>query len=173
MTANTMGTIVGLVVGLIITAILITIFNKDGKLKTEYDERQKIVRGRAYKYGFYGMVIANAIMLLIFTSDVDLSVLGMAQYFIPILVGVVVQVTYCIFNDGYVGLNTNMTRFILIMAGVAAFNLFVGLGAQADGEISENGVLQGPFCNLLCAALFLIMAIELIIKKIMDGKTGE
>lgn len=84
MTADTFGVIMGLATGLIITAILMTFFNKDGRLKTQYDERQKSVRGRAYKYGFYGIVITNAILLIIATADIDLRILGMAQHFIPI-----------------------------------------------------------------------------------------
>ena len=47
------GMTVGLIVGLILAVILLKFGNTNRKFKTEYDERQKEIRGMAYTYGFY------------------------------------------------------------------------------------------------------------------------
>ena len=102
---------VGILVGLLIVVIVMKFINRDNNVKTEYDERQKVVRGRSYMYAFYGIVIANAIMLVVRTYDVEIiRMLGLNAFFIPILVGIVVQVSHAIFNDSYMGLNNNMNR---------------------------------------------------------------
>ena len=170
MTAYSLGVAVGIVVGLILTVIVLKLVNKDGRFKTKYDERQKAVRGTAYMYGFFATIIANAVLMVLKLSDYDVTKLGFSLNFIPILVGIIVQVTYCVFNDGYVGLNTNMPRFMIFMTLISAFNLFIGIMAAIHGELIEDGVYQGPFVNLLVGSLFIVLAIELLIKKVIDGK---
>ena len=159
-----LGVLVGVLVGLLMKAI-----NRDGKIKTEYDERQKEARGKGYMYGFWAIIIANA-LLFTFSNSFDMTVLGSTVYFIPILVGVIVQVTYCIFKDAYIGLNNNMTRFVIIMSIVTVFNLFVGVKAYLDGELIKQGTVSSAFVNVLCGGIFLILTIELGIKKILDSR---
>jgi hypothetical protein len=169
MKAYTLGILVGIVFGLILTVLFLKAINKDGKMKTKYDERQKEARGKAYMYGFYGVVLTNALFLVL-SSSYDLGILGLSLYFIPIFVGVIVQVTYSIFHDAYVGLNNNMTRFIVGMTFISAFNIFIGVMAYIHGELFVRNTLQGPFVNLLCGGIFLILVVELGIKKICDSK---
>lgn len=168
MSYYTMGILLGIVLGLILTVLLLKTINRDGKMKTEYDERQKEARGRGYMFGFYAIVLTNALFLVLSTSF-DLSNLGASLYFIPIVIGIIVQATYCVFHDAYVGLNNNMTRFFVGMTLITAFNLFVGIKAFIDGEIVIDGKLQEPFINLLCGGIFLVLAVEFGVKKLIDG----
>lgn len=164
-----LGVLVGVLVGLLLVVVFMKAINRDGKIKTEYDERQKEARGKGYMYGFWAIIIANA-LLFTFSNSFDMTVLGTTVYFIPILVGVIVQVTYCIFKDAYIGLNNNMTRFVIIMSIVTVFNLFVGVKAYLDGELIKQGTVSSAFVNVLCGGIFLILTIELGIKKILDSR---
>ena len=164
-----LGVLVGVLVGLLLGVVFMKAINRDGKIKTEYDERQKEARGKGYMYGFWAIIIANA-LLFTFSNSFDMTVLGSTVYFMPILVGVIVQVTYCIFKDAYVGLNNNMTRFVIIMSIVTVFNLFVGVKAYLDGELIKQGTVSSAFVNVLCGGIFLILTIELGIKKILDSR---
>ena len=160
----------GLIIGIILAIIIIKMFNKDGKAITKYDERQKVVRGEAYKYGFFSILITCGILMVLNTQEGILNVLGDTLFFIPIIIGVIVQVTYSIFKDGYVGLNTNMKRFIIFMTLIGLLNLGLGILWIVKGEILVNGVLQSGALNLMCAFMFAVIAIELIIKSIIDKK---
>ena len=160
----------GLIIGIIFAIIIIKMFNKDGKAVTKYDERQKVVRGEAYKYGFFSILITCGILMVLNTQEGILNVLGDTLFFIPIIIGVIVQVTYSIFKDGYVGLNTNMKRFIIFMTLIGLLNLGLGILWIVKGEILVNGVLQSGALNLMCAFMFAVIAIELIIKSIIDKK---
>lgn len=164
-----LGVLVGVLVELLLVVVFMKAINRDGKIKTEYDERQKEARGKGYMYGFWAIIIANA-LLCTFSNSFDMTVLGSTVYFIPILVGVIVQVTYCIFKDAYIGLNNNMTRFVIIMSIVTVFNLFVGVKAYLDGELIKQGTVSSAFVNVLCGGIFLILTIELGIKKILDSR---
>ncbi len=46
------GYAIGIVVGIVVTLFLIRIWNKDGRMKTRYDEMQEKIRGKSYMYGF-------------------------------------------------------------------------------------------------------------------------
>lgn len=164
-----LGVLVGVLVELLLVVVFMKAINRDGKIKTEYDERQKEARGKGYMYGFWAIIIANA-LLFTFSNSFDMTVLGSTVYFMPILVGMIVQVTYCIFKDAYIGLNNNMTRFVIIMSIVTVFNLFVGVKAYLDGELIKQGTVSSAFVNVLCGGIFLILTIELGIKKILDSR---
>ncbi len=172
MNFRSLGFIIGIIVGIILVIVLLKAINRDGKMKTKYDERQLRVRGEAYKFGFFAAVFANALLLVLSTTDYGVRIFGYTVFFIPILVGIIVQISYCIFKDGYVGLNTNMPRFMISMAFISAFNFFIAIMAMVRGGFIEDGVLQAPFLNLLCGILFIVLAAEIGIKMIMDQK-GE
>ena len=163
---------IGFVVGIIIAFICLTKLNNDGKSKTKYDERQKAVRGDAYRYAFFATIIACFVVMLLSTIDGLLNIFGKEVYCIPIFVGLLVQISYAIFNDGYVGLNTNMKRFIIFMILITLVNILVPVRFMVEGEFIKDGVIQTGFANLLCAGLFIILIIELLIKKLID-KRGE
>ena len=65
MNARSAGLAIGLFVGLIICVVIFKYWNKDGKIKTQYDEMQELVRGRAYKYAFWTLVAFEAIMCIL------------------------------------------------------------------------------------------------------------
>ena len=172
MSAITLAWLIGIVVGIILVLIILMFVNKDGRLKTKYDERQLLVRGKAYKYGFFACLISNAVFMFFMTGDFGFEVFGYSIFFFPILIGVTVQVTYCIFKDGYVGLNTNMTRFIIIIAVIGVLNFALFFRSLFAGDLIINGRMQGPFLNLLCGLLLIIVAVELFIKKLLDAREG-
>ena len=51
------GFVIGIVIGLIACVVLFKISNTNHKSKTEYDERQQVIRGKAYRYAFYVLAV--------------------------------------------------------------------------------------------------------------------
>ena len=143
--------------------------NKDNKVKTKYDERQLKIRGDAYKYGFYATMITNGLLLALAASGLE-KFLGMNVYFIPVFVGIVAHITYSVFKDAYFGMNNKRKNYLIFMAFVGLINFAVAIIATVNGELISDGALQAPFLNYLCGSLFVILAIELIIKNLIDKK---
>ena len=164
------GIATGIAIGLIIVVVIMKFINKDGKFKTSYDERQKVIRGNAYKYGFYAMMIVLALELVIGTSITNIHNLGITEYFMPILVGAVIQVSYSIFNDGYEGLNTNMTKYVVVMVVVAGINFLGGTASIMESGLFINGLLNDSFINIMCGILCLIVFVELLVKRAIDNR---
>ena len=173
MMGRAVGTAVGIFVGLIICILVYKAMNKDGKMKTKYDEMQILVRGKAYQYAFWTVMGLEAAMLVLDSGNIQLPWEEYLTHVIIILISVLVQVSYCIWNDGYVGLNTNMGRFGVFSVCISLFNFLIAGGAIFDGEMIVNGRLQTPFINLLCGILFIVVGIEIFLKKIADQKVKE
>nr|MCR4806342.1 hypothetical protein [Lachnospiraceae bacterium] len=68
------GFVAGLMVGLVLVVIFYKIANTDKKIKTEYDERQQRIRGKAYKYGFYTMILYHVLMMGLYLCDITIPV---------------------------------------------------------------------------------------------------
>ena len=159
------GVAVGIVFGLILAIALIMIANKNRKIKTEYDERQLRVRGDAYRYAFYTVVIWEVFLFILACDEIRLPIPEYVLHFAGILAGVIVLSSYCIWKDAYWGLNNNRKRYGIILVVAALLNalpVFFGLKG-ADG-------FDFPYVNLLTCIMLLAVGVELLIKHMLDQR---
>ena len=168
--AQATGLLIGVILGLIIAAFLIRYMNRDRKWKTEYDEMQQRARGKAFCYAFYTVMILEAILIFVDLFGIRLPMTAAVTHFTLIVIGIVVLACYCIWHDAYVGLNTNMKRYTIIVVVAGAINLLAGIMAIANGTIWMNGQLQTPFINLLCAFMLIAIGVVMTAKKAADER---
>lgn len=166
---RSIGLAVGVAVGLIIALILLRYMNKDHKVKAEYDEMQKNIRNKGYMYGFYTVVIFEALMCLV-PSFVRIPAEPIVIHFVPIFLGITVHASYCIWKGAYIGLNTNMTRYLIVAVIASAINFLGFFMAWKNGSLIVDGVLQAPFVNLLCALMFAVLGIVGLLRKAADSR---
>ena len=166
--ARMTGAAVGVAVGLVICVLVFRWFNKDKSILTKYDEMQEKVRGKAYMYGFFAMLICEALLALLAMGDVKLPADGPLVHFSVIFIGVMVQASYSIWNNAYKGMNTNVNRFAVFCVIISLFNFVPAIVAIASGNMLVDGQLQFPFINLLCGMMFIIIGLEILIKRIVD-----
>ena len=169
---RSVGLAVGVLVGLVIAVILLRDMNRDHKVRTEYDEMQKAIRNRGYMYAFYTVIIFEALMCLI-PSFVRIPAEPIIIHFLPIFFGITVQASYCIWNKAYVGLNTNMQRYLIVAVIASAINFLAFFMAWKNGSLIVDGVLQAPFVNLLCAVMFAVLGIVGLLRKAADNRETE
>lgn len=163
-TGRAFGILVGIIVGLALVAVLLRYMNTDHKMKTQYDEMQQNIRNKGYKYGFYTLLIAEALLCVV-TTAFTIPAEGIVIHFVPIFLGVVVQSSYSIWNGAEVGLNTNMKRYIIIAVIASLINFLAFFMAWRSGSLFSDGVLQAPFVNLLCALMFGILGVVGLVRK--------
>lgn len=159
----------GTVVGIAIAVVAIGAMNKDKKVRTKYDERQKIARGKSYTWGFYAAIATAAIFTFLSTLDL-MKFFGNYAYFTIIIAGVTVQAAHAILHDAYVGLNTNLKSYMIFMAIIGLINGTSAVSGIISGAMLEDGVLQMPFMNLLCAVMFVMLAVAMGVKHLIDKK---
>ena len=157
------GITIGILIGLILAVALILIANNNRKFKTEYDERQLRVRGDAYRYAFYSVIICEVILLILAIGEFTLPIPEYVLHFAGILIGCLVLSGYCIWKDAYWGLNNNRKRYgiILVVAGLLnALPLYMALSTGSGSDF--------PYVNLLTCIMLLVVGIELLLKHFLD-----
>ena len=167
------GLAVGILFGLIIAILLVRMANTNKKYKTEYDERQLRVRGDAYRYAFYTVVIYEAILAVLAVGDITLPIQGYLVHFAGILLGCLVLSGYSIWKDAWWGINNNRKRYAVIFIICAVLNLIPVIGSIATGTLMQEGQLMSPFLNVMVCIMLLLVGIELLVKNLMDKNSGK
>lgn len=162
--------VVGLAIGLLVVVICLAVTKNGDEMKNQFDERQELVRGRGFMYGFFTLISSNAVLVLLNVLEVSLFRNMEVALTASILVGVAVFASYCIWNDGYFALNENRKSMLITFGLIGVLNLVIGIGNLASGEIIENGAFTFRCLNLFCALLFLVIFGVLLLKQIKDGK---
>lgn len=162
------GILTGFAVGVILSLFILRSLTKNHRLRTEYDEMQKRVRGDAYMYGFYAIVFFEALLGI---AELFLTIPAepLVLHFMAILIGVTVQAGYSIWHDAYVGLNTQKNRFLIAMVLIGGINFLVSVMAWIDGRMVKDGILQTPFVNFMVFVVFLILGCIALIKNASDS----
>ena len=166
-TARMIGMLIGILFGLLVALIIIRYINRNKKIATEYDEMQKKIRGEGYMYAFYTVMIYEALMCVL-TTGIEIPAVPVVIHFFAIFIGVTVQACYCIWKGAYVGLNTNLKRYIVLMAIVSLFNLLTAYMSFREGELFADGKFQATTVNLLCGLMFALIGAVGLVKKLTD-----
>lgn len=168
----TAGAATGLVIGIIIAVIIFKFTNTNHRIKTEYDERQQVLRGRGYMYSFYTMVVYECVMLVLSIGRITLPAEDYVLHYLGIILGCGVLGVYSVWNDVYWGLNNNRRRYVIIIIVLAVINLLPVIGSFRAGEFLKDGKLSYGFVNLSCLIFLAIFPLTYLIKK-MVGKETE
>ena len=154
-------------VGVLLVYVLRGMKDKE-QMSKQYDERQLLIQGKAYKYAFFTLLsyflsigILNAVLEKDFATTYVYSLVGLC-------LGLLVFVTYSLFKDAYIGMNEtkNLSAGVAFLVGIcnagpALFNL---------DKMCVNGILQITTGQLVMGLTFIYVGIILIVKKQMDKR---
>ena len=159
----------GLAFGVLTAVIILIIFRKfnKNKLKGTFDERQELVKGRGYKYATFTLLILMGLDLLAesFGAFETLPVSRELAMFFIIIVGILVYAVYCIKNDAYLGIGTNMRSYKALMWIIVVLNGVSAIMGLREGAIVDGKLAFGPFASLLCCLAFATIGIAFYTKK--------
>ena len=157
------------VVAFFILLVLVCVLKrKKNDFSKQYDERQLLIQGKAYKYAFFTLVSYHLIIgMLTMILKIDFAT-TYVYMLIGLCVGVIVYVTYSLFHDAYIGMDESKN----LSAGVA---FFVGVcnAGSALFELDKmfvDGILQPEFGRLVIGLTAFYIGIILVVKKQMDKK---
>ena len=161
---------IGIVIGIILILVVYKFGNRNHKMSTDYDERQKKARGKGYQYGYYAMMIYEAVLLILYIGEISLPVESYVLHFTGMLIGAMVLSTYCIWHDAYWGLNNNRRRYGLIFLVLGILNAVPVIGSAMHGGLLENGKLATSGLNMGVLVMLTVIGAELLIKAQMEKR---
>ena len=160
---------------IIVLILCILIMVKKRSDSEGFDERQLLLRGNAYKYAFFSLILFEAFyavaLLLIghpLMADGVSALLG-------VFLSITVFAVYCINNDAFKSNRPsfNLKTYSILLAAVTLINGWNGIQSLRSGEMIQNGLLQLSVSALACAVCFLIILIVLLRKAVLDKKEEE
>ncbi len=147
----------------IVLAILV-IYNRNPENRANYDERQLLVRGNAYKWGFFTTIIIGCIFMIAIGWYTYLASYSVAFFSISIFSGILVFAVYSIVKDAFYSLQNNGSSYMLLTA-VCTASQFIAFFSDPDWHNPEVILGSIRMLNLCCGITFLIVLLLLIWKK--------
>ena len=139
--------------------------------KAEFDERQQLARGKAYKAGFYtllaGLLAVYLLPNLTEWQPKDPALLPFAV----ICIGVTVFACVAVANDAYLGIRQNPHTMLLVMGIVVVCNLLAGFSVMRSDF--PNGITVQNSMNFIIAAMGLIILTALMVRLRMAARDEE
>lgn len=142
----------------------------DGELSTvQYDERQKLERGKGFQAGFFTMLgyfllygAFDSITGIVWCSTLTGMVIG-------VCLGIFAFSVYCIEKDAYMSAHDKPNRIYILFGAVGLMNTVLGLSHIIDGNFIQDGKLSDNMLNLFVGVLFLGLCAVLFGKNKRDG----
>ena len=166
-----LGLFFGIVTAIIAYLIVWMFFGGKHIKGNEFDERQYLVRGKAYRYGFFGIIFALLPLMIAFEWNVRLPVTPGFAMFLAMLIGIDVYAVYSIMNDAYFGIDANKTKLTVFFAIIILVNALCGWINLKDVLSQGIQVIDLHLgANAAVAAAFLPVVIAMVVKNAADSK---
>ena len=165
-----LGAIHAAIIGVLIVFAMKKYTRTDNSLKCKYDERQQIVRGIGFKYGFFTVMLYDVAAAFLISVEKRQYIDHAVLMFTGIFLGTFVYAAYCIWHEGYFSLNENPKRVVIVFILVALLNFGVGYRGFRHGMLLEDGMLTVNCLNILCGILVLMLFFVMAAKHIFKRK---
>lgn len=164
--------IIGFLCGLAVVAIIGTILIKRNG-RPQYDERQELARGKAFKAAFFILLY-----YLTVTGILDL-VWGIrfgdsfTSSFLGICLAAAVFACSCIRHDAYFSVNDKPRSMVTLFIILTVVNGAIGVINLLRYGFMPGGVLTTDSMNLICGAMSLVILIAILLKLAQDRRTVQ
>ena len=172
MSAYNIGILVGIAVAIGIFAVIAAIGKKRGR-RGEFDERQELIRGKAYQHAFFAVMLYSALYgLLVVTAERPLMEDGLSAL-VAMFVGIVVFAVESIARDAFFTAKNRPKSYIILYAAIVLMQIVNIIGNYSEGPFVESGVLTMRVLPIVCAAVFTIVLVAILVKAAQKPKEDE
>lgn len=166
------GMLVGIAVAIGIFAIIAAINKKRGK-PGEFDERQELIRGKAYQHAFFAVMLYSALYgLAVVMLERPLMVDGLSAL-VAVFVGVVVFAVESIARDAFFTAKNRPKSYIILYIAVIFSQLVNAVGNLRGGKLMQDGVLTMHVLPIVCGVAFTIVLLAIIVKTVRGAKEDD
>lgn len=145
--------------------------------KKNFDERQNIERGKAFKWAFI-TAIASLFVFMIIEDALELCKFDTYSIFlITFWLSFAVCMTYLISKDAFDGINqtknpngTLMIIYFIISIAMISMSVFDFISTDTTNFFIENGIISHNISYIICASAMLEVAVAGVIKYFTDKK---
>ena len=146
--------------------------NMSDKYKeAKYDERQTVVRGRAFKYAYGTLLVA--LLLYAVTEGLWSWCEPVTGCVAAIAVSLIPYVWISIMNAAYGWADTNRLGQYVVFVLLGIMNLGLAVSSWLEGDMVVDGVLQIGGANLMLGIVFIYVFAVALIQRARQKRSGE
>ena len=170
------GILVGILVGIVIVAAIFW-FNKKttGTINGgDFDERQQLLRGKAFQKGFLMMLILSGVYWVVVELILQRPLMkdGLSGVVIALL-SVGVFGIDCILHDAFFTVKNKPVTYIALFSACTLAQVPSAISNIRSGSVLENGVLTFSVLPIVCAVVFLGILFAIIVKRALPEKEED
>lgn len=135
-----------------------------------YDERQEIVRGKGFKFGFLTLIFLETVILLGKEMMEDIPMEFRLVMMACVMTGCLVTILYWIWKDAYWELQQKPLPFVLLMVFVIVLQV---VGILMNPVIADGIVIWDGGIFVLSGLFFSIILMNVIVKILLDKKAEQ
>lgn len=166
------GLAAGIGVAIIILVAIMIIKKKKDPAKPQFDEMQLAARGKAFKSGFFSLLIANFVGIILSTSVDPAKIPTFFIFAATSMIGAAIFVISAIRSDAYFGFNENKKSSTIFIAAMGIINLAVGCLNILGRGLYDDGELNVAVLNFLVALLSAVIVVAVLLHN-KAAKTTE
>ena len=159
--AKIAGIVTGIVVAVLLVVLMAVLFRKQGGVgfgRAKYDERQQLARGKAFRAGFFTVLIYD--LLYAFGDLMGLRwTVPFTGVMIGLFLGVAVFGVVAICQDAYLSLNEKPQGWLVLWGIIILANGACVASQMAHRELIRDGMLTADWLNALCGGLFVVILV--------------
>jgi hypothetical protein len=169
------GTIVLIFFTILIGGFILALYiggSKSGdiRLKSAYDERQKLARGKAFRATYFMLIFYLIGNQIINRLGVVWSTSG-TGILIGILLSVAVFIIMCVLNDAYLSLSKKPPYFYGFFSAIGLTNLISGIRHFQNGEsVMINGLFNSHCIYFVSLSLCVVVIVVFAVKNRVERK---
>lgn len=157
--------ILGFCVGILVAVVVLTVLRKRrGCASNEYDERQKMVRGKAYGAAFFTLMCYLPVNAAVNICWRPWTVSGIDSL-IGLFLSVAVFIVCAIRGDAYFSLQEKPRTFKMLCLVVIACQIpnIVMTAVQDDDSFLTDGLLNSNCLSVACVIVFIVALVALLL----------
>lgn len=167
----------GLMFGILIALLIVTILSVAKRRKTgkpdDYDERQQLIRGKAYQHAFIlTLCVAALYGALVAITERAYMADGVAALLVT-FIGVGAFAAESILRDAFYTAKNRPKTYILLYAACILSQIFGAVDHISAHDLVQDGVLTMNVMPLACVVLFSVILICLIVKAAREPKEDD
>lgn len=140
----------------------------------EYDERQRLARGKAYQAAFWTLA-AYSLFSALMNDVADIQWADVATgTFMGLFLAIAVFAIICIITDSFFSFKDRPSPYFTLLLIIIVANLLIFFLNLADGTpMVTDGLLNIHSLNVLAVAAFIPIYATLVAKHLYDKKHAE
>ena len=149
----------------VIFVLLLLFFrSKEAFSGNQFDERQELLRGQAYKNAFVCMTLIGIAFFFLLDILPDFGISGSAALVITVFAGLLIFAVECVWKEAFFSLHQHPKKLLILYVIIGVINTFNGCVNLREENVGRELPPLPGMIMLSCGILFLAVAAAIILR---------